>query len=148
MIEIDPQAAKLLPAERWELISQLQDDNLQATARALAPANMKLVFGKFALPFLDAHLHDLNWFSVDFQAAVHRIRSVSSTLNQEVDVTWFYFQKTFDRSLTDLNRKIVQNNYDASHDFIGELARQIIDDIEALLKIKEIEASKAMRGTS
>ena len=136
-METDPAVAKLVAPAPWELVSKLDNDNLNAASRALAPATMKLVFRRYSVPFLDSHLNALNWFSVDFQAAVHRIRSVLSVLNQEVEVTWFYFQKTFDASLTELNRNIIQNNYDGSHDFIGKAARQIIDEIEAVLEIKK-----------
>jgi hypothetical protein len=116
---------------------ELQHSNLQAISRAVAPATMKLVFRRYSLPFLDAHLNALNWFSVDFQTSVHRIRSLLSIINQEADVSWFYFQRTFDSSLSVVNRQIIQTNYDGSHDLIGKAARQIVDEIESLLKRKK-----------
>ena len=132
----DADAFKRLNDVSWEAFSRLNDDQVTALARAQTPAaNVKLNFKRYSVPFLDAHLSALNLFSVQFQALAHRIRGKLQILNQEIDVTWFYFQKTFEGSLSELNRSIIQGNHEASHDYIGRLSRQIIDDIDELSRL-------------
>jgi len=133
----DPETFKKLGGLPWEAISQFSDEQVKALALAKAPAaNIKLNFKRYSLPFLDAHVSALNLFSVDFQTIAHRIRGNLLILNQEIDTTWFYFQKTFDGSLSDINRAIIQGNNEASHDFIGRLSHRIVDDIESLVRLR------------
>ncbi len=137
IVEADPAAfAKMTSDPRWEMIAKITDEEIRAVSRALAPANgVSLNFRRYSLQFLDAHLTALNLFSIEFQRLAHGIRGKREVMNQEIDVNWFYFQKTFDTSLSPENYQLIKNNHIASHQFIGRFSRMIVDDIESLLKL-------------
>src|SRR2546430_1081622 len=71
----------------------------------------------------------------EFQRLAHRIRGRLTILNQDIEISWFYFQKTFDSSLSDLNRGLIAENQDACQRAIRNMARLICDDIQAILQM-------------
>ncbi len=135
LAQSDPVPFRKLGGMPWELIENVTDEQVKAVSRLNAsPANVKLNFKRYSVPFLDTHLSALNLFCVEFQRLAHGIRGQLLLMNQEIDVAWFYFQRTFD-SLSELNRSIIQGNHEMSHDFIGRTARQIVDDITTILEL-------------
>lgn len=134
IVEADRELFKMLRDVPWAIVSQYKDEDLKAWSHATTPTNEKLNFRRYSLPFLDANLTALNLFSVEFQRLAHKIRGTLSTLNEEIDTSWFYFQKTFE-SLSDINRAIIQRNHELSHDFIGKTSRQIVEDIGSILEL-------------
>ena len=132
----DDKFIKELSDPRFEQLSQLDDQSIRDLSRAhAAPSTQSLTFKRYSLPYLEAHLSELSLFSEEFQRLAHQIRDRLTIFNQQIDISWFYFQKTFDSSLSDLNRNLIAQNQDASQRLISRLARLICDDIQAILQI-------------
>jgi hypothetical protein len=133
--ESDPESFRRFGDLSWETVSRYKDEDLKALSRASTPANQTLNFRRYSLPFLDVHLITLNLFPLEFRRIAHRIRANLTILNQEVDIGWFYFQKTFDSSLSELNRQLIRANHNSTHDFIEKISREIVDDIGLILEL-------------
>ena len=89
---------------------------------------------KYETPFLDLKLSDLTIFDETFQNKILEIKSRLNLLNEEVETSRFYHEKTFD-SLSDINRQIICQNLNGSYKNIAGTARRLADRI-AVLKTK------------
>lgn len=118
----------------WDLVANATDDEIKAISRLNAtPPTTALNFRRYSLPFIDSQLNSLSLFDLEFQRQIHSVRATLGIINEEIDVAWFYFQKTFD-TLSETNRGVVQKNLVASHEFIGKTAHQLVNDISDALE--------------
>jgi len=121
---------------RWKSFLELDENVIRALSRAMlvSAGGRTSTYKRYALPYLESRIADLNLFPSDFQRKIARIRGTLSAINQEMDIHWFYFQKTFD-GLSDSNHKIICTNQKGSEAFITQLCRRNIRDIQTLLQL-------------
>lgn len=112
-----------------------QPDQLQMVSKILAAKETRrgLTFKKVTLPFLTSQLHALYLFSPEFQRVALKILARLDLLNQEMDVAWFNFQKTFDSALSETSNIAVTQNFNESCQHIGKMCRDLVDDCDILL---------------
>jgi hypothetical protein len=135
IVEEDKESFRRLGDIEWDKVSQYSDDDLKRLSRATTPKGEALKFRHYSLPYLEAHLNVLNLFPDEFQRLVHRVRGSLSNLNQEADLGLFYFQATFDNSMSRGNRDIIGEGLAGTHDFMGRVSRQVAEDITRILEL-------------
>ena len=96
-------------------------------------AETSLSLKKYTLPFLTSQITTLSLFSPEFQRIALDIQVRLARLNEEIDVAWFHYTKTFDSSLSDLNRKIVRANLMNLYRNMVMMCRDIVDKIDIIL---------------
>jgi hypothetical protein len=89
---------------------------------------------KYYLPFLDSNINLLSSFDMEFQRQIHEVRERLSILHQEIDFARYFFEKTFDSSLTKEDKERINGNLDISSKNVLEISRQIADKITYILK--------------
>jgi len=89
---------------------------------------------KFFLPFLDSNLSHLPLFDVKFQSLVLEIRTKLTLLNEEIELGRFFYEKTFDSSLTTENHRIVTDNLNELYRKVAEMAQLTADKITELIE--------------
>lgn len=92
---------------------------------------------KVSLPFLTSQIPSLSLFKPEFQRLALSIRSMLETYNEEVDAYRFYYEKTFDASLSNNSREAILLNLNSTGQHVALLCRQIADRIEQLLQRKK-----------
>jgi hypothetical protein len=88
---------------------------------------------KLSLPFLASQIPSLSLFRPEYQRLALSIHSLLETYNEEVDAYRFYYEKTFDSSLSNNSRNAVLANLENTSQHVVILCRQIGDRIEQLL---------------
>ena len=109
--------------------SDEQIDHAAATGafkRGTAAISLK----KHSLPFLTANLSLLSSLGVDLQRKIVRIKTNLDALNQEIELAYYFWDKTFDSSLGEDSRNKVRENLNASYEHIFGLSRRLADMIE------------------
>lgn len=99
----------------------------KATKRGVA-----LGMKKYQLPFLESQVNSLGLFDLTFQRVVLEIRAQLTSFIEDIDQTRFYFEKTYDSSISEENHKSVNQNLDDLYATMGRRARQIVDLIGKL----------------
>jgi hypothetical protein len=89
---------------------------------------------KFFLPFLDSNISHLPLFDVKFQSLVLEIRTKLTLLNEEIELGRFFYEKTFDSSLSVENHRIVTDNLNELYRKVGEMAQLTADKITELIE--------------
>lgn len=102
---------------------------------------------KCHLPFLDSKISDLSLFNMEFQYKIFEIRAQINFLNENIEQSQFFYEKTFDSTLTDQNHKIINNNLTDSYQNISRNAKVIIDLISKLTG-SESNSVKSKSGTT
>jgi hypothetical protein len=92
---------------------------------------------KYTLPFLTSQITALSIFSPEFQRLALEISAKRALINAEIDTTWFYYTKTFDSSLSNINREVIHQNMRSSRKNIIDTSQEICDDIAALVARKK-----------
>lgn len=132
----DDKTIKELADPRFEQLWELDDSSIRELARSrAAPSTQTLTFKRYSVPYLEAHLNELSLFSEEFQRLAHQVRDRLTIFNQQSEISWFYFEKTFDSSLSELNRDSIMKNQDVSQRSIARLARLMCGDIQTILKM-------------
>ena len=88
----------------------------------------------YNMPFLDANISRLSLFDMEFQRYVIQIRGRLGVLNEETSNARFYFEKTFDSTLSEQNHKIIKNNLDKSYESIMKLSELLAKHITYILQ--------------
>lgn len=86
----------------------------------------------YQLPFLDANLPALVACSLEFQQPVLNIKSQLELFNGQVASVVSNLSRTFDPSLTGINRQLHDGNINRGYDDLAMRARDIADKIAAL----------------
>lgn len=84
---------------------------------------------KHYTPFIDSKLQYLTLFSESSQSYILEVKTQLALLNEEVDQYRFYYQKTFDSTLSSNNRTIITKNIDQLFKNYAHKARMIADRI-------------------
>jgi hypothetical protein len=128
--------ADLIPlevVEKTKGLLKFSDEQLALYSAARGNVEPGLKTKKHSLAFLDAQLSSLSLFSFEFQRRVLDIRTLLALLNQEMDASSFYYEKTFDSSISGLNRDIVLANLRASYQQQAFMMKHIADKIGVVL---------------
>ena len=96
-----------------------------------SPWNAKRVV-PYQLPFLDANLAALADCSLAFQQPVLNIKAQLGFFNGQVASVMSNLERTFDPSLTGINRQLLDENIKRGYDDLAKRARDIADMIAAL----------------
>ena len=86
----------------------------------------------FDIPIIDENYNSLHLFDIKFQKDIFEIRGQINRLNEEIENARFYFQKTFDSSLSDKNAEIVKTNLEQSYRNINRALINISNHIGAI----------------
>jgi len=111
----------------------LPDDELGSRLRKQGP--IPISFKKFSLPYMMTHLSSLSLFSEEFQRLALKTSSRLQIINQEIEFASFFFQKTFDSTSESMHETLVEN-LGRSYENLLNLSRPLLDDLNALLKLK------------
>ncbi len=105
----------------------------------MADINMKkhslrgLTVKKIQTPFLDTQLGLTRLLGVEIQNLLIEIKAQIGLLNEQVESSQFYFEKTFDSTLSDENHKIIRVNLKDTYINICERAQDVANLITKFL---------------
>ncbi|MCD6317514.1 hypothetical protein J7M02_00415 [Candidatus Aerophobetes bacterium] len=88
---------------------------------------------KIILPFLQQNFSFVSLLTPDLQRSVAAIQRNINSLNEEIDLYYFYFKKTFDSTLTDKNYELVNKNIDHAYQSIADLSYKTAERISKTL---------------
>lgn len=89
---------------------------------------------KFNLVFLENHLDKILLLDVDSQKLIYKIQFRIDVVNQAVDRYFFYFDKTFEPNILEVNEKPLKENIDTSYEMISKTLFLVTNDIIELLE--------------
>ena len=122
--------------EAIEKLMKLSDKEIDALARTISYQHQQreLAFGlkKYSLPFLDSNLRSVSLLDIKLQRLVIEIRARLNLINEEIDLNRFYFEKTFDSTLSEENYKIITKNLDENYRNISNQFRIAVDKLTYL----------------
>lgn len=137
---------------KWmkEIIGEYKDDSFHDLSKQINQltyekykdlvASTKASDGKylavktFSLSFTESILGDLSVFKPKLQKEILWIRDRISILNEEISHSAFQSNLTFNTEAMDTNAKIIKQNIDSSYVRIGEQCKDIVVQIECILK--------------
>lgn len=128
--------------QRLKDLLKKRDDEIDAEvkySRASKPEGMVFLVKSFSLPFLDSHLNLLSIFDIDIQRLIFQIRGRLDLLNQEIETNRFFFEKTFDKSLSPEDYQSIIKNSRVSYLLMGRLSYQTAELITKLLKSSKLK---------
>ncbi len=108
-----------------------EEKRCQALAMIRNP-NVGVGLLQYSIPFVTAHLADISLYQVPFQSAVIRIKDQLDMFNQRVAYLQKLHDRTFDASLTDLNRSAVISNLEKGYRDLADQSGFIADAISTL----------------
>jgi hypothetical protein len=92
------------------------------------------ILKKFHLSFLESNLTYLSLFNLTFQSRVIEIKNQLDLVNEDIELNRFYYEKTFDSSLNESDRRIVDNNVISQYQNLIRSFRFITDKITNLIE--------------
>lgn len=98
-----------------------------------APPGNVLSLKAFNFPFLDSQISNLSLFDAEFQNRILEIKTQVNFINEDIELSRFYFEKTFDSSITEENHEIISKNLKNAYQDVGEKACRIVDSITKLI---------------
>ncbi len=100
---------------------------------------------KFNTPFLDAHIGALVMLPNDFQNLLIEVKAQIAILNEQVEEAQFFYQKTFDSSISSENHEIIQQNLKNTYGLACQRARDITDLVSKCLN--RVDKNIASKGS-
>jgi hypothetical protein len=125
----NPKAGILSSLVDYRKVSE--EERRQALATNRDP-NVGVGLLQYSIPFVTAHLADISLYPVPFQSAVIRIKDQLDMYNQRVAYLQNLHDKTFDTSLTELNRSIVISNLEKGYRDLADQTAFVADAIASL----------------
>jgi hypothetical protein len=125
--EIDLDALKKIttyPDEQFEAFSKLNKEEL---------INKPTLLKKYDLLFLESNFTAISIFDRQFQFRIIEIKSRIRTLNAEIDRNNFFYEKTFDSSITGNNHQIIVNNLQEGQKHVITISKKIVSAINNLV---------------
>lgn len=117
----------------FEAIRQMDDEQLaQMQARGKATAVGGFGVKTYSLPYVDAHLGEIDLLPREVQRVVLEVRDDLSLLNQSVESAREYHKLTFDAALSPENHARVQTNVKSDYRKIEDQAIRIVELIDRL----------------
>src|ERR1035437_5389346 len=87
---------------------------------------------EYSASFLVATIGEIWVLPLDFQTSVLRIKQQIDTLNQHAEFVQKRHEKTFDSSISQVNRQAVLSDLKDAYGQLGGMAKRIADEISAL----------------
>ena len=107
---------------------ELNDEEFKVAVELLKQPDKGLSLKKFNLPFIDSKYSEIYLFDRKFQEGIWEIREGIRRINEQIDMAWFYFSKTYD-NLSDENARRVHNNVISEYTNVGNMAVDISKNI-------------------
>lgn len=121
--------------EGIEKLLEVPDQQFAVLRDAIkAKENVGLGLKNFSLPFTESILENIGIFDSRFQMDILNIRDQVILLNEEIALSMYYFQLTFDTSAMNTNGEIIRNNIKKSYIVIQDRCKFIADRIEKILE--------------
>ena len=89
---------------------------------------------KFNLVFLKNHLDKVLLLDINSQKLIYNIQYQIDGVNQAVDRYLFYFDKTFEPKILDVNENQLKGNMDAANEMISKSLYIVANDFIALIE--------------
>lgn len=105
-----------------KLLKRSDDDLKALAAQTKASKRETMSIKKITLPFLQQNLSSISLLSPNLQRSVAAIQRYINSLNEEIDLYYFYFKKTFNSTLTEKNYELVNKNIDHAYQVIADLS--------------------------
>lgn len=96
------------------------------------PENMSIGLTQYKLPFLEANLSSLTLFDTLFQNNINEIRTGIDIINGYLERGKFYFEKTFDSTISVTSHKNLLTNMRNGYKRMPELLQNIIEMINTI----------------
>lgn len=109
-----------------EGLLKLSDDEL-ATLSALRTKSESLFLKKYSLPFLEVNITSLTHLEFPLQTSILAIRRNIAWLNEIIDRCNFFYEKSFDQSLSNENHLIMRANMKEEYKRMAHLCRTTAD---------------------
>jgi hypothetical protein len=117
-----------------ELVNK-SDEEIKKFSKSVKDANQTgKSINKYILPVLQSNDIKIVSFSSNFQNDLLAIERDLNWINEIIDWATFYFRKTFDSSMTERNRQIINSNEDKSYKDIADLLKRTADNIVKMLE--------------
>lgn len=111
-------------------LSNLSDEHFEALVRiGASQPEMALAMRTYTAPLLEEKLGHLSSFKVELQAQLLEVRASLLMFNEEVEQSRFYFELTFDNSITGPARARVEENLRGTYANAARRAKIIADQI-------------------
>lgn len=120
--------------EALRSVLKSNDAQLQVLAHHAQGQWEALKLKKYFLPFLSSQITALHLFTPEFQRLTLEIHSKLAIVNEEVDAYRFYYEKTFDSSLSNNSRAAVLSNLRETSRHMEIACRKISNNIELVLQ--------------
>ena len=120
--------------QRIETLLKSSDEEIDAYAKGLAQQKdiVALNLKKYSLPFLESNMDSISLLDTKLQRLIVQIRARLNSINEEIDLSRFYYEKTFDSTLPDYSSEVIKNNLNQSYINISRQCRIMIDQITYL----------------
>lgn len=116
--------------EAIEKMIQAPDEHFEkATSLFKADENISLSLKTYSLYFIVSISEQLSIFTPGFQREILEIRSQVDILNEEIEMTKFHYQLTFDSSCMKTNGSIIRTNLKNNYNEIQHRCKIIVDRI-------------------
>ncbi|MGA9109543.1 MAG: hypothetical protein ACLPSL_01625 [Smithella sp.] len=119
-----------------DILLQIKEEDFEATVELMKKSedlNKGLSLKKFNMPFIDSNYSQIHLFNTKFQEGILEIREEIRRINEQIDLAWFYFFKTFDSDLSENNAKIIRDNLEFEYLNIGKKAVNISKNINVFI---------------
>jgi hypothetical protein len=118
-----------------ESLLKLTEEQLATLSLITRQADGKASFIKnINLPFLEVNILSFTLFGSDFQRSLFSILARINMLNEEIDRNNFYYEKTFDSTITRENWLILDGNTKKGYENIIKICRYLAESIIEILK--------------
>ncbi len=122
---------KLLKSVEW--YAEKAEDQLKALASHKTSKKETMSIKRITLPFLQQNFSSVSVLAPSLQRSLATIERNVYLLNQEIDLYYFYLEKTFDSTLTKENYDLVNNNIDHAYEAIARLSHKVAESISRIL---------------
>lgn len=110
------------------------DGGLKARGLIRGMSKLKtLSLKKIVLPFMQQNIPAISLLDPKCQRLITTIQRHISSLNQETDLYYFYFKKTFDSTLSNNNHRVLVSNVGKSYRVIAGLSYEAAEIISQIL---------------
>lgn len=119
-----------------ELLKLGNDELAKATQLLIATQSGRKVkyIKKISLPFLENNFHLIPLLDSNHQRFILDIWTKINWLKEEIDRCNFFFERTFDSSLSPENWEILHKNINKSYEVIAKLCRDIAESVSKIIE--------------
>ncbi len=119
--------------EAFNDLTKMDDNAIKIYSESGKNDQIMTAIKRHSLPFFESRVASLSLLSESLQLYLFEIKSRLELINQDVDRYWYYFEKTFDSSLSELNNRIIIGNINKQYHAIADQSRILVDTISKVL---------------